>query len=608
MKTLFTTILLSFVCFQGKGQIQNTPILQRVISVSASNESLPAVLNKIAEAGGFSFSYNPAIINEDQLITIDAKSKSVKEIVDEIFKESISSKERGNYLILSKIKPKVIKSTTVLVSGYVQDANTSKRLADTHVYDKNSITSVLTNEYGFFQLTLDKKQKTAALSIRRKNYADTVVNVAVDKDHFVSILIEPIQKDSTIAILPKVDSTKIDINESINESDNAQHYSDTLYKDIQISILPFVGTNGWNSGRTINDYSINFFGGYSRGTRQIELGFFVNADRNDVSWLQIAGIGNLVGRNVYGIQGAGVFNITGGEVKAAQLSGITNINFGEARGVQAAGIVNLNLKSADGVLAAGVANIVLKSSKGVQVAGLTNIQLDGYHGTQVAGVVNVNKLYIKGSQLAGIANVATDYVGGSQISGLFNYARNVKGFQFGLVNVADSLSGVPIGLISVVKKGYHKLEISADEIFYTNLAFRTGVRKFYNILHVGFKPSSLLLAETVWSFGYGVGTARKVTPWLDLNLDLSADHVNKDGFTNSLSLRNKAYVGFDARLARQFSIAIGVTLNGYVTSKSFTQYPQLFTDFHPSIFSDKNLGDNNNLKMWWGARVGLRFF
>jgi hypothetical protein len=84
--------------------------------------------------------------------------------------------------------------------------------------------------------------------------------------------------------------------------------------------------------------------------------------------------------------------------------------------------------------------------------------------------------------------------------------------------------------------------------------------------------------------------------------------VNKDGFTNSLSLLNKAYVGFDARLARQFSIAVGVTLNGYLTSKSYTQYPQLFTDFYPPIFSNQNLGENNNLKMWWGARVGLRFF
>jgi hypothetical protein len=606
MKILSTLILLFFAFFNATSQ--DTPVLQRVISISVTNESLPVVLNKISEAARFSFSYNPANINEDQIISINAKSKSVKEILDGIFKETVSYKERSNYLILTKTKPKVIQSTTVLVSGYVQDAKTGKRLADTHVYDKNSITSMLTNEYGFFQLTLDKKQKTAALSARKKNYKDTLVGIALDKDQFITIAIQSIQKDSVIVPLAKLDSSNLNSPNPFKEDENLQLYSDTLYKDVQVSILPYLGTNGWNSGRTINDYSINFFGGYARGTRQIELGFFINADRDDVSWLQIAGIGNLVGRNVYGIQAAGIFNLTGGEVKAAQLSGATTINLGEVRGFQVTGLANINLKSGDGVLAAGLANIVLKSSKGVQVAGLTNLQLDGYHGTQVAGLLNLNKVYINGSQVSGLANIATDYVGGSQISGLFNYAKNVKGFQFGLVNVADSLSGIPIGLLSIVKKGYHKLEISADEVFYANLSFRTGVRKFYNILHIGFKPSSLLLSETVWSFGYGIGAARKIARWLDLNLDLSTDQVNKDGFTNSLSLLNKAYLGFDARLAPKFAITFGITLNGYLTDKSHNNYPNLFTDFHPSIISNRNLGKTDNLIIWWGARVGLRFF
>jgi hypothetical protein len=604
MKLFTFLIFCFFVPF--KIEAQKNPILQRVITLNTANEPLSSALNKISDAGNFSFSYNPAILNENQSVNLNAKSKTVKELLDGIFKGAVAYKERGNYLILSKTKPKVIQSTTVLISGYVQDYKTRKRLADTHVFDKNSITSLLTDEYGFFQLTLYKKQKTAALLARKKNYRDTLLAIMLDKDQFITINLHLTQQDTVTKTFAKPDSTTF--TNPLAKEENQIPYTDTLYKDIQVSVLPFLGTNGWNSGRTVNDYSINFFGGYSRGTRQIELGFFINADRNDVSWLQMAGIGNLVGGNVYGVQAAGIFNLTGGEVKAAQLAGIGNINLSEVRGIQATGIVNLNLKSADGVLVAGAANIVLKSSKGVQVAGLTNIQLDGYHGTQIAGLLNLNKVYIKGSQLAGLTNIATDYVGGSQFSGLFNYAKNVKGFQFGLINVADSLSGIPIGLVSIVKKGYHKLEFSSDEVFYSNLSFRTGVRKFYNMLHIGFKPGSLLLSETVWSFGYGIGTARKITHWLDLNLNLSTDQINKDGFTNRLSLLNRAYAGFDARLARKFAITFGVTINGYLTDKSYYNYPNLFTDFHPAIISNQDVGKNNKLTMWWGARVGLLFF
>ena len=59
-------------------------------------------------------------------------------------------------------------------------------------------------------------------------------------------------------------------------------------------------------------------------------------------------------------------------------------------------------------------------------------------------------------------------------------------------------------------RGRHErrdIEVSADEIFYTNLAFRTGSRKFYNILAAGMKPEKAFgTNETVWSFGYGLGT------------------------------------------------------------------------------------------------------
>ena len=167
---------------------------------------------------------------------------------------------------------------------------------------------------------------------------------------------------------------------------------------------------------------------------------------------------------------------------------------------------------------------------------------------------------------------------------------------------------MPIGLLSFVNHGYHKIEIAADEIFYTNFSFRTGVQRFYNILHAGLKPESTTGAnETVWSFGYGLGTAPKLTRWLDLNIDLTADHVNKGGFTNELSLLNKLYVGFDMKLTKKMSLILGATLNGYLTKNTYTDYPVLFTEFTPKIINERNYGNDVNMKMWWGGKVGLRF-
>jgi hypothetical protein len=50
--------------------------------------------------------------------------------------------------------------------------------------------------------------------------------------------------------------------------------ADTTTVSMQFSFVPFVGTNGTNSGNVINDVSFNFLGGYSAGTRAFEMAGF----------------------------------------------------------------------------------------------------------------------------------------------------------------------------------------------------------------------------------------------------------------------------------------------------------------------------------------------
>lgn len=593
MKLLFTAVLLFLVIFPARPQAKVVPVLERKITIQLTNERLPQALTRIGQEGGFTFSYNSDIIDGNRRINLNVTAKPVREILNEIFKGTIRYKEKSNHLILS-LAPQIANSSTsvFVISGYVEDQPSGTRLADASVYEKSTLASAVTDQYGYYTIRLDKKDEPVLLSVSKKNYMDTVVRVTAPANQYMNIAIRPAGDSLKITAFTADSTLKKDDLFPYENDANLENIHDTLYRDIQMAILPFVGTNGRLSGNVINNYSINFFGGYSLGTRQIELGFFLNADRGDVSWLQIAGIGNAVGGNVTGIQGAGFFNVNRGETNAAQLAGFANTNLDETRGVQLAGIANTDLKPVHGVQVAGLSNVVIGPSLGVQVAGLDNVQVGNY----------------QGSQIAGLTNIATDRISGSQIAGLFNYGRSVRGTQIGLINFADSLGGVPIGLLSFVNHGYHKIEVSADEVFYTNLAFRTGVRKFYNILSVGMKPENALGQDpNVWSFGYGIGTAPRLTRWMDLNIDLMTNHVSKGRFTNELSLLNKLYVGVDVKLARKMSLTLGATLNGYLTNNSYSDYPILFTDHSPHIIYEHNFNNNTNLKMWWGVKAGLRF-
>jgi len=597
----FYTILLLFACVVTVAQQKAVPLLERTISISAVNERVPSLLNRIGQAGGFSFSYNSAIIDPNQNVSLEITNQTVRNVLNEIFKGSMNYKEKSNYLILTKTPVAPVKNNTVVViiNGYVEDKATGEKIPQASVYDKNSVTSAVTDEFGYFNLKLEKKTDSISLSVSKKNYRDTLVSITAPSNQYLTISIDPITEDSILitAQTNPVDSVVSEEKEEMSfpyaSEPNVQNIRDTLYELVQVSFLPFLGTNGRLSGNIINDYSINFLGGYSLGTRQIELGFFFNLDRGDVSWLQIAGFGNVVGGKVYGVQAAGFANVNGEDTEAVQLAGFVNTNMGDTRGVQVAGFANTNLGKMNGVQVAGFSNVTGMPSNGVQVAGFGNVQIGDY----------------SGSQFAGLTNIATEKITGSQISALFNYGRKVHGTQIGLVNYADTLGGVPIGLLSIVKSGYHKIELSADEVFYTNLAFRTGVRKFHTMLMAGFKPQqSLDPADTsVWTFGYGLGTSPKLARWLYLDLDLSSQHINKGSFTDALSLLNKVYVGFDFQVAKKFSIATGVTFNGYLTSNTYTEYPTLFTDYQPKIVAEKNFSNDTNLKMWWGAKIALRF-
>jgi len=598
MRLFYTLLVVSLIIAQSFGQNKAIPILERKITLSSKEEKIPIVLNKISQQAGFSFSYNSSIISESETVTIEVGGKTVRDALNAIFKGTKIYKEKNGYLILTQAPPPPkIETTVVVLSGYIEDEKTGQKIPDASVYNKTTLSSAVTDQFGFYKIKFDKRDSTALLSVSKKDYKDTLVTITSPGSQYLNISISPLGIDSVqvqAQSTSKPDSTiqqEDIVNFPYGSEANVQNISDTLYRDIQISFLPFLGSNGRLSGNVINNYSINILGGYSLGTKQIELGFFFNLDRGDVSFLQVAGFGNMVGGNVYGAQGAGFFNLNRGEVKAAQFSGFTNVNLDEARGFQFSGFSNVNIKSADGVLATGFINYTGASSYGVQVAGFGNVQIGDY----------------RGSQIAGFTNIATEKISGSQISAFYNYGKNVRGTQIGIFNYADSLGGVPIGLVSFVKSGYHKIEVAADEIFFTNLAFRTGVRQFYNVLTTGIKPESSSTGDNVWTLGYGIGTAPRLNRWLTLNLDLTSQHVEKGSFSNELSLLNKLHAGFDFQVGKKFSIYLGGTLNGYLTNPAFTDYPELFSTYKPKIIHDENISTDVNLKMWWGAKVGLRF-
>lgn len=605
MRKLFLLMVLISTATSLHGQ---APLLERKISLSLNQETVEASLKKISNAAGFVFSYNPDILDKQKTLTYTFVNKPVREVLDEIFKGSIQYKVRGQYIILTSSPQSTAKKEPAIVAGYIVDEATGERLRDVSVYDPVTLTSTITDSYGYFEIKIDKPSPEIILSVNRKNYTDTLIAVH-SRNRLLNIPMR-INKEKISVIADSV-SQKLkrlwERNEHLFQNPNLVNVDDTLYRTSQVSLVPFLGTNHKMSGNVINDYSFNIIGGYSLGVTKLEIG----------------GLFNLIRGNTSGAQFAGLFNGVGGQMKGVQFAGIFNGNHSSARGAQFAGVLNLNLKDTDGLMMAGVGNITtgdlnapqfagvfnIASQNGapLQLAGVYNISAGDSKGLQGAGVFNIASKRLKGTQLAGVMNISGKEIKGAQIAGVLNVASKVNGIQLGLINMADSIKGIPIGFMSLVWKGYHKIEISADEIFYNNLSFRTGVHQFYNIFTAGAKPSTYQDNETVWTFGYGVGTAPRLSRKMFVNFDLTSNQIVQGNNIEAINLLNKVYVGFDYQAFKKMSLTFGATVNGLITKNSIDDYPPLFIDYQPKIFYDRDFGSDHNLKMWIGAKVGLRF-
>ncbi|WP_233553673.1 carboxypeptidase-like regulatory domain-containing protein [Algoriphagus lacus] len=533
---------------------QEIPVLEKKITLSAQNERIDSFLKRLSQEAGCVFSYSSSVLDVSKTFSGRFSNQPLREVLEVIFEGKVQIKQKGVYVILTP-KPE---TKEVVISGYVVDES-GQGIRDATIYDPITLQSSTTDEYGYFQFEVkNPASENFELIVNKKDYSDT-------------LLLE--EKSSFQKILLKAEEVKLDeVGKSLASSAkefwswtknsvgyrNSENVKDTLNRDFQLSLIPFVGTNRKISGSVINDYSVNILGGFSGGTTKAELGGLFNIDRGDVQSVQIAGLFNQVGGKVSGFQMAGLANATLDAVDAAQIAGLVNFTTGEVNGVQLAGVLNMTTS--------------------------------GLSGTQVAGV----------------SNVALKDVEGAQVSAILNVGRKVNGSQVGLFNYADSISGAPVGLISFVRKGYNNIEIGTNEVMPVTLALRTGTRSFYNILFAGMRlnPSD----STTWSFGYGLGTSPKLGKKTFLNLELSSEQMNK-GNVAALNLITKAYVGFDFQLAKGFGLYAGPTVNYRVYDSAYSGHPDLFSHVSPKIQSEKLYATNDiGTQLWWGFRAGFRFF
>lgn len=566
-KAVVTIVFILATILSSHAEPDPPQILERKVTISFTDESIQNILDTISKQAGFSFSYSQIALPLTKKISVDFQDETVENVLNAIFEENIKYTVVDDYLVLQIIE------------------------------------------------TPDHK-KTEDDPIPREEKHETLQpKDTLEKDDQPERSIPEEPKEADTVYLPK----DIDSN-------------DTHSKGFQLSFFPGVGIDGAQTKHTTYDFSVNVFLGKVQGVNIMEFGGIGNIVEEDAGVVQGAGIFNIVGGDFDGLQGAGIFNSVGGSFKGAQfsrvfnkaqsfngfqssgifnivqedarfvqMSGVSNITGGHFQGIQSAGVFS-KANTLQGVQASGVFNLSGKT-EGAQIAGIFNAA-NKTPGLQIAGVFNLADS-INGTQLAGVFNVA-DTINGAQIAGVFNKAKFFRGVQIGLINVADSCQGVPLGLINIVRKGYHKLELSANEMLEVNMAYRGGIKAFHSIIFAGINPEDF--DDPFWSVGAGLGSSFRYSKNASLEVEILSRKISKGSYiaykNNLISLGT----GIDWYINPKLSVYSGITFNMYLANTDCDYYEDHFSKIMPYTFSDSDFNGNKNLKTWLGFKFGVRIF
>lgn len=570
------TLLVAGSLFTARSPLRAQDVLDRQIPViSMRQQRLDDALQTISKTGNFYFSYSSDLFKKDSLVSITLEHKTVRQVLDTLFRGRLEYKVNGNYIILRKAPPPSApppphtapEDKKYTVKGVILDENTGEAVSQASVYDKQGLIATLSDEGGFFTIRLKNRSSPAALTVSKEFYEDTTVKIEPGVNQKITITVSPSSiSKKMITIGPEgylpSDSIRVELDGApvylrqdpirvemsglgkLLLSSKLKIQSINLHKyfiqqPFQLSLVPGLGTQGILSPQITNKLSLNIIGGYTAGLNGVELGGVINIDK----------------KKVEGFQAAGVANVTGGPVK------------------------------------------------GVQLAGSHNIVLDSVRGLQAAGIGNFNKGKLTGVQLAGVMNKVSGSVEGMQAAGIINIAHKLKGVQIGLVNIADTSEGYGIGLINIVKHGMHEISLFSDEVSPLNIAYRSGNDKLYTILIAGCNPIN---DRKSYLYGLGLGHRFHLGKTLSLNPELTNEQLIVDGWSNYkyTNFISKFSLDLRVRLGKYFSISGGPSLAIYSFDKKVTVNGH---DFSPVVSNYGTWRISDKVTGWIGWRASINF-
>lgn len=182
VENLILTCGILFFSLQMQAQKNDTQL-----SFSIRNASLEEFIKYLENSTGFSFIYGEEV-KINRRITLEVKQKTIREILDQAFKnEPIGYQIAGRHILLQKKKQKPV-SRKFTISGYVTDGTSAETLIGANILESRQQQGTTTNPYGFYSITLPAGE--TELSFSYLGYTTRQYKLELSKDTLINVLMQ----------------------------------------------------------------------------------------------------------------------------------------------------------------------------------------------------------------------------------------------------------------------------------------------------------------------------------------------------------------------------------------------------------------------------------
>ncbi|MBI1226968.1 MAG: TonB-dependent receptor plug domain-containing protein [Bacteroidetes bacterium] len=197
-RAFFWVVKVAVVLALSQGNLTAQSLLDKPVSLTVQNTPVTEALRLLVKRNNVQLAYSEQFFSKKKKVTVRAKSQPMRVVLEQILAETgVGCREVGGQVVLFLLVEEVKNMT---LSGFVEDAETGERLIAAAVYCPELGQGTVTNEYGFYSLTLPSTATN--LRFNYIGYAEETVTLTKKESQRISLAIKPSLLLTEVVVTP----------------------------------------------------------------------------------------------------------------------------------------------------------------------------------------------------------------------------------------------------------------------------------------------------------------------------------------------------------------------------------------------------------------------